>query len=305
MNTFLSCSLLVTLGLQLAAAHSHLRRDTAVQLPIAGPDHDQKVMDAISQFRAEICAKMHDENGKDFASYEACSDFMEEACHPGKDKQMDGDKREVTSQKGFCTEYFPEAKKKAEEKVTKEEEEEEAQILEVAAAPAPSPGASPGPAPAPVVAAKAPAPAPTVAGPGPAPAPGPIGSPGPAPVPAPFIPGVSAGKPFGPIEDDEAYYFKKGGKDPSRLHMSAEMKIPEHGYWGKLVEHNDGTTYTDDWGQEFGPKSGHDSYEVICAKQPDNQWCTQNGYHRHKSSSTSAFAKLLPLVCLSAAMRFL
>jgi len=267
-------------------------------LPVDTPkDRNQRVMDAISKFRAEVCYKMKKEHNKDFASYEACDEFMTEACHPGKDEKMDGDKKEVTSGEGFCKEYFPEAKRKAEEEVDKEDKEKAAKI-EVApvvvAAPAPGPAGAPGPAPA---AAKAPAPAPAVAGPGPAPAPGPMGAPGPAPVPGPFIPGITGGKPWGPIDDDEAYYFKKNGQHPDRLHMNADLKLPTQGYWGKLVEHEDQKTFTEDWGHEFGPTSGHDSFRAICAKNPDNPWCYENGYHRrHKGSSASICVHILPLV---------
>jgi len=253
--------------------------------------HDQKVMDAISKFRAEMCANMKDEHGKDFASYDSCKKYMEEACHPGKDHAMDGDKKEVTSEHGFCTEYFPKIEKKAEAIVTEEE------TFPVASGPAPSPGNGPAPVPAPAPAPKpkAQAPAPAPAAVGPAPAPAPMGSPS-GPVPAPFIPGVSAGKPHGPVGDDEAYYYKKGGKDAGRLHMSEKMKLPTQGYWGKLVEHEDGVSQTGDWGKEFGPSSGHDSLRTICEHHPENPWCAQNGYHRHKSSCKAALVSLLPLV---------
>jgi len=263
--------------------------------------HDQKVMDAISQFRAETCANMKDEHGKDFASYEACANYMETACHPGGDKSMDGDKNEITSEKGFCKEYFPKAKKKAEEKVAKMEKEE---TFEVVGGPAPGPapgGPAPAPAPAPAPTKQAPAPAPQAGAPAPAPALSPGPSPG--PVPAPFVPGISAGKPYGALADDEAYYYKKDGKDATRLHMSEKMKLPVQGYWGKLVEHEDGVSSTGDWGKEFGPTSGHDSFRTICAHHPENPWCEQQGYNRHKSSSKAAFAYLLPLVFAFAAIR--
>jgi len=116
-NLLLPCALCMA-----AAAYDlHLRHDKhmIVQPPTLLPPvdtstknkHDQKVMDAISQMRAEMCASMHDEHGKDFASYESCSQYMETACHPGGDKTMDGDSHEITSEKGFCKEYFPAIKK--------------------------------------------------------------------------------------------------------------------------------------------------------------------------------------------------
>lgn len=265
--------------------------------------HDQKVMDAIKQFRAEICYKMLKEHGTKFSSHKACEEYMEDACHPGKDDQMDGDGSEVTSEKGYCKQYFPEAKKKAEKKVHDEEIKEEQGKLEIAS---PYPGPSPGPSPAPAPSKKAPAPAPAAAVPSPAPAPGPMGAPGPAPgpVPAPFIPGVSHGKPHGPVPDDEAYYYKDGGKHDDRLHMSEDMKLPTQGYWGKLVEHEDMKTSIEDWGHEFGPQAGHPSMQAICAKHPESQWCYEQGYHKHhRSSCPTGVAHALSLVCALVAMR--
>merc|ERR1740130_1252797 len=187
---------------------------------------------------------------------------MNSACKPGKDKQMDGDGKEVTTQKGYCSAFFPEAKKKAEEKIDKEDKEEaekaKAPVHKVAAAPSGAPAPAPAPATAPASA--------------------------PSPVPAPHIPGVSAGKPHGKIPDDEAYYYAKGGKSPDRLHMSEDMKLPDQGYWGKLVEHEDQKTATGDWGKEFGPDAAG-SFRKVCAKHPDSIWCRQQGYHRHHHSS--------------------
>merc|ERR1740133_4828 len=102
MNLFLSCGLLV--GLQQAAAHSHqLRHDkgipplveTLTGTKMQKPTHDQKVMDMISQFRAEVCATMKNDHGEEFASFEECKKFMETACQPGKDMAMDNDKNEI------------------------------------------------------------------------------------------------------------------------------------------------------------------------------------------------------------------
>jgi len=303
MNVFLPCVLLLAMQQDVVAYFEgkQLRHEKQMiqQPPTLLPPadmttknkHDQKVMDAISQFRAEMCANMKDEHGKDFASYDSCKKYMEEACHPGKDETMDGDSKEVTSEKGFCTEYFPKAEKKAEAKVTAEEKE-----FPVASAPAPSPGNGPAPVPAPAPAPKTKAPAPAPAAVGPAPAPALSPGPAPGPVPAPFIPGVSAGKPHGPLGDDEAYYYKKEGKDAGRLHMSEKLKLPTQGYWGKLVEHEDGVSQTDDWGKEFGPSSGHDSFRTICEHHPENPWCEQQGYNRHKNSCKAALVSLLPMV---------
>jgi len=263
--------------------------------------HDRKVMDAISQFRAEICYKMKQEHGQKFESFDECEKYMEEACNPGKDEEMDGGAKEVTSEKGYCKEYFPEAKKKAEKKV-KDEEDLEKRSHAVAPSPGPASGPAPGPA------AAAPAPATVAAAPGPAPAPGPMGGPAPAPVPAPFVPGLSAGKPHGTIADDEKYYYKKDGKSKDRFHMDEKMKLPTQGYWGKLVEHEDMKTVNEDWGHEFGPQAGHADVRRICAEHPNNPWCYEQGFgqgQHHRSSCSTVAAHILPFVCAFFAARVL
>lgn len=329
MNLFLQCGLLLALSHEVGAAsvsgkNTHqLRRSLpeqtiskevheaakvipGVEIPGA-PDRKKRMMDAISKFRAEICYKMKVEHGIEFESFEACNKFMDDACKPGKDKRMDGDRKEVTSGEGYCEEYFPEAEKKAKKKVDDEDAAKEKEVVVASPFPAPGPSPMPAPLPAPAPEKKAPAPAPAAAGetPGPAPAPGPMGGPSPAaPVPAPFIPGVSAGKPWGNIADDEAYYYAKGGKDPMRLHMNSDMKLPTQGYWGKLVEHEDMKTSVGDWGHEFGPKSGHESFDSICRQHPNNPWCEEQGYGRHRRNACPAVsAHLLPLVFAFVAIR--
>merc|ERR1719498_586526 len=120
------------------------------------------------------------EHGMDFKTFDDCEKFMKDACNPGRDKQMDGDKKEVTSGEGYCEEYFPEAEKKAKKQIDDEDAKKEEAIKEekpevVLGGPAPGPAT--GPAPAPAKAAAAPAQAPAAAGPaaGGAPSPGPMG----------------------------------------------------------------------------------------------------------------------------------
>jgi len=327
MNIILSCAFLVGV-ISAASANSYLLRHpsdkkpttNSIEPPSVGlgqhtvehkvqvipAEKDEKgrrLMDMISKFRAEVCYKMKQEHGMEFKTFKDCQKFMDDACDPGKDNQMDGDKKETTSGEGYCKEYFPQAEKKAKEQIEKEDEEAKKPKVEVVAP-------APGPAPAPVVSGLQPAPAPAVAGMAPAavaPAPGPFGAPGPAPgpVPGPFLPGITGGKPWGPIADDEKYYYAKDGKDPMRLHMSADLKLPTQGYWGKLVEHEDMKTVNEDWGHEFGPKSGHESFESICKEHPDSAWCQQNGYlHRHKSACSAVYVSLVPLVAAFATIGF-
>jgi len=242
----------------------------------AGPTKEdkRKQMDFINKFRAEVCAKMKDEHGKDFASYEKCKDFMKDACNPGKDNTMDGDGKEVTTGSGFCEEYF--AAQKEEEEVKKQG----GSMPAFPVAPAPAPG-GPGPAPAPAPKVDTPAPAPAKAGSAPAPG----GAPSPAPSPV-------------PLADDEAWYFKKNGVSAGRLHMDEKMKLPSQGYWGKLVGHDDQKSVTGDWGKEFGAKAGHQTYADICKDHPDNEWCVKKGFGTHEASGrktvVSALALMMP-----------
>jgi len=240
-------------------------------------------MDAINQFRAQVCADMHKDMGKEFGSYDECREFMKKACNPGKDRQMDGDRNEFTSGKGFCEEFFPVAEKKAKEKVEKEEEE----VQEVKARPVveevvvAGPGPSPGAAPSPVMAG----------------APGP--SPGPGPAPGPFVPGISKGQPPIPPAKDEKWYFAKNGKDPvARVHMDEKLKLPALGYWGKLVEHEDGETATGDWQKEFGPQATRETYRTICRQHPDNPWCEEQGYHKHSAAAPHGCSVVLLTLAL-------
>jgi hypothetical protein len=53
--------------------------------------------------------------------------------------------------------------------------------------------------------------------------------------------------------------------------------MPEQGFTGKLVAHDDTHTQLADWHLEYGP--GMTTYEEICAKYPHNPWCRAKGYH--------------------------
>lgn len=291
---------------------------------------ERRVMDAINKFRAEICYQMKKEHNKKFKTFEDCSKFMEEACNPGKDKLMDGDRKEVSSGEGFCEEYFPKAEKKAREQIEKEDREEEerkkkapcsefkkeeecpsrctwsgdkCEATEIVA-PAPAPAAVSIPAPAPEKVEKKEEEKKEEEG-GAAPAPAPASSPSGASPAAPgtkgkdFIPGKHKGKPA-EIAEDEAWYYKKDGKDMKRLHMDAELKLPTQGYWGKLIEHEDMETMTGDWGKEFGPGT-HKTLQAVCAEHPNNPWCADQGLvpggrHHRSASSPLATYVIVPLV---------
>eukprot|EP00418_Pyrodinium_bahamense_P071205 CAMPEP_0179096600 /NCGR_PEP_ID=MMETSP0796-20121207/44418_1 /TAXON_ID=73915 /ORGANISM="Pyrodinium bahamense, Strain pbaha01" /LENGTH=292 /DNA_ID=CAMNT_0020794325 /DNA_START=74 /DNA_END=949 /DNA_ORIENTATION=+ len=54
-----------------------------------------------------------------------------------------------------------------------------------------------------------------------------------------------------------------------------DIPMPEQGFHGRAVEHNDMQTATSDWLVEHG---GKDSYSRACAKYASNWWCELHGY---------------------------
>jgi len=56
--------------------------------------------------------------------------------------------------------------------------------------------------------------------------------------------------------------------------------LPEQGYSGPLVEHEDMETRTKDWRKEYGPRSKHPrrTFENVCRQYPESEWCRHNGY---------------------------
>lgn len=247
-----------------------------------------ELMGAIEMMRAEICAAMKKEHHANFGSYESCVDFMKEACRPGSDNVMDGDKREKTSARGYCKQFFPppkeddEAKKKAEEEAQKKKEAEEAaaaaaaeaEAAEAAAAEAAAAQAAEAAAKekAEAAAAAAAAAAESAELPGPGPAPGPAPEPAPEPAPA-AADGSSPGPAPGPQPMDLEW----------ARHMDHDMPLPVQGFEGELVTHNDMDTMTEDWQKERTPSS---HLCKICAKHPSNPWCRgkcPSKEHKHKS----------------------
>lgn len=280
-----------------------MRKNIPVDIPGTSQAKKKRLMDAINKFRAEICAKMKQEHKEEFDTFEKCKKFMDKACRPGKDDKMDGDKKEISSGEGYCKEYFPEAERKAREQIDKEDQEKEKEVA-TTSPPAPKEEKKEekkkdAPLPVPKEEKKE---GKDAAAPAPAPAPGPSGAPG--TVDENFIPGKNpydGGSKKRPanIADDEAYYFKKDGKDMmARLHMDEDLKLPAQGYWGKLIEHDDMQTMTEDWGKEFGPSSGGKSLKEICAKHPESSWCYgQYGHvHHHGTGSRVATPYILPFV---------
>lgn len=66
--------------------------------------------------------------------------------------------------------------------------------------------------------------------------------------------------------------------------MDVPGPLPEHGFHGPPVMHEDKVTYTNDWREEYGPGAEDlTTYGKICAKYPDNEWCRMNGHHRRYS----------------------
>jgi hypothetical protein len=84
--------------------------------------------------------------------------------------------------------------------------------------------------------------------------------PEPVPTPPPTTPA--------PTEKPEAQ------KKPSQQQVPG---LPSQGFDGEEVAHVDGETATDDWRVEFGPGQP-DTYDSVCSKHPNNEWCRLNGY---------------------------
>jgi hypothetical protein len=269
-------------------AQSHERPKGAFPWEPRKEETQKKLMNAINRFRAEICYRMKMEAGIDFGTYDKCHEFMKKACNPGPDGVMDGDKHEISSGQGYCTEYFHESEEKArkeveeeekaeaekeeaEEKKKKEEEEKPAVKESKAEVSAPSPAAhSPAPATGSGGAASSTGSSAAVA---PSPASG--ASPAPAPAPASvkkYTPGKSLGKPP-KVDDGENWYYKSDGKHADRLHMDGEKKLPTQGYWGKLVAHEDMETATGDWQEEHNPQDYAKTMATICKDYPESKWC--------------------------------
>jgi len=79
--------------------------------------------------------------------------------------------------------------------------------------------------------------------------------------------------------------------------MDESQAMPEQGFEGGLVAHDNMKTATSDWHAEYGPRAiGHQSYEAICAEYPDNTWCKARGYHTKKPAQKSAATRLQTLV---------
>merc|ERR1719235_1967054 len=111
----------------------------------------------------------------------------------------------------------------------------------LATAPAPSPGAPYGPG-----------------GPG-GPSPGP--APAPAPVPAPTW-----------------MYDQKGTLITDQFSGKENMGLPEHGFHGRDINHNDMETMADDWRDEYGPTNPR-RLGYICSQNPKSYWCSKHAVH--------------------------
>merc|ERR1719160_135396 len=103
------------------------------------------------------------------------------------------------------------------------------------------------------------APAPGFPGPGPGPGPGP--APAPAPVPAPTW-----------------MYDKKGTLITDQFSGKENMGLPEHGFHGRDVDHNDMETMADDWRDEYGPTNPR-RLGYICAENPKSYWCSKHAIY--------------------------
>jgi len=65
-------------------------------------------------------------------------------------------------------------------------------------------------------------------------------------------------------------------------------ELPDQGFMGELVKHDDKQSLVKDWGKEFGPSSGQREFEAICAEHPHNEWCRIHGYYRVEPKRSGA-----------------
>jgi len=107
----------------------------------------------------------------------------------------------------------------------------------------------------------------------------PAGAPAGAPVGAPV--GSPAGSPAGLSPEMLAAGWAGGLSNGKQ----EEHGMPEQGYSGRTVAHDDMETHTRDWMKEYG-WHGSDSDAIrpkqtikqVCAQFPENEWCQRNGY---------------------------
>lgn len=98
---------------------------------------------------------------------------------------------------------------------------------------------------------------------------------------------------------------KYGGKGAAWSNMKNEgAKMPEQGFEGKLVAHDNMVTHTEDWQMEYGPRADHLTHEAICAQYPDNQWCRLRGYHVKTSVSLPPKSSTLRLLVTTPSLAF-
>lgn len=94
--------------------------------------------------------------------------------------------------------------------------------------------------------------------------------PGAPPATAPSTPQPAGRAPAPSVVEAQAPAPGKG----KRLWFSKDIEsLPEQGYSGDLVDHEDTESLTTDWGQEFGPRARQRSYREICRDHPNNEWC--------------------------------
>lgn len=80
-----------------------------------------------------------------------------------------------------------------------------------------------------------------------------------------------------------------GPAGPAILGGKIRRELPEQGYnelsSPEHVMHQDKVTMVGDWQTEFSASTGHKSFQTICAKYPDNEWCRIHGFSKLKRKS--------------------
>lgn len=287
------------------ATPAQLAVEKAVQDPEhAHPDPDKKIMDDITKMRVERCVKMRKAHAEDFNQFEECLDLLKEVCQPGKDLKMDGDKHEQPSGEGFCSAYFKQSRrmalesaqacvKAAAESTESEEYKKCIPFMERLCRPGDD-----------MIMDSDKKEKSTGEG-----------------FCQKFFPQKEKKEEKKEEKDEKKEEKKEEGepeekkepekkneteqeKEPKknetgevkessegkigRMHMDESIGVPEQGFEGPKVAHDEGKSSVDDWSTEYGPDHpGSADVEEICKKNPGNRWCKLH-FPRHDKKKPCA-----------------
>jgi len=212
---------------------------------------DPEPMDAINQFRAEKCADRPNPT-----EHEECQEFMKKACNPGGADGKEGKQAQMNNEDGEISTGKGYCKKffNAEKKKKEEEEKKKAEEEEKKKAEGEKKE------------------------------------------------GEEEGQKEAEGEPKDADETKEDPNSASHDGKSSEKsaeeawgstegdKLPEQGFHGVKVAHDNGKTTVGDFSKEYGPDGISHDYKKICAKHPNSFWCKAKGY------STASMITVAPLL---------